>query len=318
MNNKTISITGNSKAHDLPSRRESLTEALSSLFTISNHRLLSVLIFALGVASLGWVADSVLPLLQDLSAVLFSRWITGQSAKTNFLESLSKLVIPLLCFFSLIAALFGLRRKNLQPVSYNLEVPRPHEGLIVMLGGYSARGANSYASPAEIVAAINSGALDLDKIFSGCNWGQTAFVIQYHRPALKECWVITTKDKSSEQYQDAEALFKFLVEGNPDVRFMSIEIADAYDISQTAKEVSRIYRELTLLKQEELMADFTGATAAMSGGMILATLDEGRKIEYVRQDIPLTIQTAREIQAKRIIVSPQTSFQMAHRLGRKD
>ena len=314
MADETISILGKSKLQELPSRRESLAEVFSSLFTVSNNRLLSVLVFALGVASLGWVADSMLPLLQDISAYLFSQWITGKQAKTNFLESLSKLIIPLGCFGCLIAGLFFLRRRNLQQLSYSAEVPRPHEGLIVMLSDYKQRGIG-YASPTEIIAAIKNNSLNLDWVFTGCNWGQTAFVVQYHAAALKECWVITTKDNSARQYNDAEQLFKFLA--GKGVRFSPIEIEDANDISFTAREVSRIYRELTTLKHDEIIADFTGATAAMSGGMILATLDEGRKIEYVRQGVTLSNLTVQEIRTQRIIIAPQTSFQMAHRFGRK-
>ena len=139
--------------------------------------------------------------------------------------------------------------------------------------------------------------------------------MRYHAAALKECWVITTKDSSASQYNDAEQLFKLLA-GN-EVRFSPIEIEDANDISFTAREISRIYRELTALKNDEIIADFTGATAAMSGGMILATLDEGRKIEYVRQGVLLSDLTAQEIRAQRIIISPQTSFELAHLFGRK-
>ena len=117
MTDETISILGKSTSQELPSRRESLAEVFSSLFTVSNNRLLSVLIFALGIASLGWVADSVLPLLQDISVYLFSQWITGNQARTNFLASLSKLLIPLVCFGCLIAGLFFLRRRNLQQLN---------------------------------------------------------------------------------------------------------------------------------------------------------------------------------------------------------
>ena len=160
MADEPISILGKNKLQELPSRRESLAEVFSSLFTVSNNRLLSVLIFALGVASLGWVSDSVLPLLQDISAYLFSQWITGSQAKTNFLESLSKLLIPLGCFCCLIAGLFFLRRSNLKQLSYSAGVPRPHEGLIVMLSDYKQR-EGGYASPAQIITAMENNSLNL-------------------------------------------------------------------------------------------------------------------------------------------------------------
>jgi hypothetical protein len=35
---------------------------------------------------------------------------------------------------------------------------------------------------------------------------------------------------------------------------------------------------------DQIIADFTGGTSAMSGGMILATILEDRKVEYVTQD----------------------------------
>ncbi len=54
-------------ARDVPSRRETLGEALTSMFAGSGNGLLDALTLAVGIVSLGWLADSMLPLLNDTS-----------------------------------------------------------------------------------------------------------------------------------------------------------------------------------------------------------------------------------------------------------
>src|SRR5439155_12930204 len=101
-----------------------------------------------------------------------------------------------------------------------------------------------------------------------------------------------------------------------------VPIKKPNNIGETAQAVSRIYLELaqtgSRLRPEDVIADFTGGTAAMSGGMILATLDEGRKVEYVIRGVTLRRDiTGKQVGDERFIISPRTSPRMAQAFARQ-
>lgn len=308
-----ISVLKESQSNELPTRRETLTEAVSSLVTIGNSGIGGVILVGTGIIFLAWIGDSLFPLLQDLSNWLFAEAITGKPAETNFPGHLSKLIVPVILFVGLILFLYWRRRRNQALPVYSVTTPAPHEGLIVMLSDYCNIDPQGYESPSEINAAIENNTLDIERVFSGCNWGQTAFVIKFHAPALRELWVVTTSDGSSPQFTEACRLFKFIA--GETIRCDEIKIEDYNNIGEVARKISRIFRYLSDLKSEQIISDITGGTSGMSGGMILATLDEGRKIEYVRQRIKLGNFPASEIRERQLIISPQTSFRMARVFG---
>ena len=311
---------------DIPSRRETLAETLGQMFAVGNSGVWSVLIFALGVASLGWVTDSLLPVLHDL-ALLLAHKIRGLPVQTNFTDALIKLIVPLAWFALFIVILFWNARRNLRARAYETTVPLPHKGLIVVLSKYK-RFDDKKARPAEIAKAIETNTLELDKVLSGCNWGHLAFVVRYHAPTLQQCWIIVTENRSEEEkdgskddYEQAATLIKFLTKDEREVFCTQVVITNPNDIGETAQAVSRIYRELaqtnSALKPPDVIANFTGGTAAMSGGMILATLDEGREIEYVAQGIALNQAiTRQQVGEQKLIVSPRTSLKLAQLFAR--
>lgn len=311
-------------ADEIPSRRETLGEALSSLFSGSGSGLGAPLILATGLASLGWLADSILPFLHDASLLVIAK-LRGQTADTKFEDSLNRLILPALWFTALAVILYFRRRRNLQPTIYRSVVPEPHKGLIVMLSKYGQlRGQEGYETPDEIVKSIEEDALDLDRVFAGCNWGQLAFVARYHAPTLQRCWIIVTensskeiKDGSRDEYEQAQRLIEFLVKDERKVTCEPVVIKNPNDIGETARALSRIYRELmqtgSALQPRDVIADFTGGTAAMSGGMILATLDEGREVEYVVRGVTLQKNiTPKRVRERGLIISPRTSLRMVH------
>lgn len=315
---------------EIPSRRETLGEALSGMFT-GGSGLSAALTLALGLASLGWVADSFLPFLQEIALWSAARW-RGQPFETHFGENAAKLVLPLLWFGGLCLFLYWRRRKSLQPRDYQSVVPQPQRGLIVMLSKYGRfKDSTAPVNASGISQAIKDKKLDLAQVMSGCNWGQLAFVVRYHAPVLQKCWVIVTnhspkqqngsekKDGSIDEFPDAERLINYLARDFRPVACECVVINDANDIGQAAQAVSGIYRSLgqtdARLKPSQVMADFTGGTAAMSGGMILATLDEGREVEYLTRRATLTPDfTVRDIQEQQLIVSPRISLGLARTL----
>ncbi|HKQ08168.1 MAG TPA: hypothetical protein VJ464_23790 [Blastocatellia bacterium] len=310
-----------------PSMRTTLAEALSRMFAFEKGGgIKSVLLFGWSLAVFSWFVDSLLPLGQELSQYMMN-WLRGNAPAHHFSEPGMKLLLPGLVFLLTIAGLAYNAWRNAKPHIYQSIVPDLHKGLIVQLSAYSNRGPgvqSRYESAEQIRQAALKGDLDLAEIFKS-NWGQLAFAVRYHAPVLRYCWIICTDGESgSSRSYAAESLIKAIVkrESGRDVACFAVELMDENDIGQAAEAVSHIYRQLREtapeLKASDLIADFTGGTAAMSGGMVLATLQEDREIEYLRRGITLATELdAAAVQAQRIIISPRTSRGMVDLFARR-
>ena len=139
---------------------------------------------------------------------------------------------------------------------------------------------NAQSSRAEAPAEFRSHVLR-------SNWAPLWVALEHHLPA--ECWVIATQGDtgSAAQFEKAKTL---LAEVSPKTRFHLETVANPYDLGLVVAAVHRIYDAAAHrynLEPKEVIADFTGATAAMSGGVILATLSADRHLEYLRQDVAL-------------------------------
>lgn len=304
-----------------PSRMETLSEVFWRMFVIENSRLGSAATFLLGLASFGWVVDSTLPVVQELGHRLLARWLGLHITPTDLSALLLKLATPAALFILVLCFLYWNARRNTRPIEYGSVAPNPHKGLIMMLSKYSKRyGKEGYDSPETIVSAIEAKTLDLDKLFDGCNWGQMAFVVRYHAPMLERCWVVVTKGGSAGHFEHAEKLIKHLAERNVECR--RIEVSDENDIGETAQAISNLYCELSKhgepISASDVIADFTGSTAAMSGGMIIATLNERENVEYVNQRASLNQSiTAQQVRDEKIIISPRTSLRLVQLFARR-
>lgn len=299
-----------------PSLRATLIEGLSQMFAFERGgSLKSVCLFATSIATLSWAVDSLLPLVQEASQYLISRSSGGASAH-HFADPLIKAVIPLLAFVATAAFLIFNAHRNARPLAIVSVVPDPHAGLILQLSDYQPRspsGQSCYTTVTELHTSIKDGTFDLPELFKS-NWGQMAFAVRYHAPMLRHCWIICTLGTrgSSQHFETGENVIQAIVKKtsgrNPVCH--KVEIEDENDIGQTAQRVADIYRRLSEtapdLRPKEIIADFTGGTAAMSGGMILATLHEDREIEYIRRGVTLGAELdATAVHEQRIIISPQ-------------
>lgn len=303
------------------SRKETLSEVFWRMFVFENSGLFSGVVFLVSLASLGWVVDSTLPIVQEVGQRLLARWFGPVSTPSSFPSLLIKLPAPAVLFLVVLGFLYWNGRRNARPTEYSSEAPWPHKGLIVMLSKYAKRyGKPGYDSPEDIVVAIEAGTLDQDRLFDGCNWGQLAFAVRYHAPMLQRCWVVVTKSGSGDNFDQATKLIKHFV-GHP-VQCTRIEIEDENDIGETAGVINNLYSGLAKtvggISASDVIADFTGSTAAMSGGMIIATLNEREDIEYIKQGISLTQAiTPEQVRAQRIIISPRTSLRIAQFFARR-
>jgi hypothetical protein len=309
---------------ETPSLHTSLAEALSRMFAFEKSGgLKSVLVFALSLMAFSWFADSLLPLIQEAGQWLIGTW-HGSTPAYQFADLLKKMALPA-AFFAVVASVLIVNAlRNARPRSYESGVPDPHAGLIVQLSDYNPRGPGGeslYATAADIGSAAQSGRLSLAEVFRS-NWGQMAFAVRYHAPVLRCCWVICTTGGrgSGKDFASAEKLIKAITKAasGREAQCFCVELADENDIGQAAQQVSGIYRRLSEhapeMRVSDVIADFTGGTAAMSGGMILATLDENQEIEYVRRGVTLTGDLdAAAVREQRVIISPRISRGMIER-----
>jgi hypothetical protein len=151
------------------------------------------------------------------------------------------------------------------------------------------------------------------------NWGPLVVAVEHHRDRLRIVWVLCTKggQGSARQFPSVKRLIGLLC--GREVSCEAVEVGNANDIGETAAAVQRVYRDQVPdadLDPEDVIADFTGGTAAMSGGMVLATLHWERRLEYLSQEIPLVDQhgralTEKEIQDKRVLIAVTTTPEMA-------
>jgi hypothetical protein len=136
--------------------------------------------------------------------------------------------------------------------------------------------------------------------------------VEHHASILKHCWILCTKGQggSAGQFDTARGI---LVLCAPNAEFRQVTVSDAHDVSCIVPIVEAIYHpgENYDIDPSRIIADFTGGTAAMSAGMILATLNEDRQVEYLRQDRPLDDQgsalTKEEILKCKALVTIKTT-----------
>lgn len=325
---KTNSLAGRATPAQItvePTLRATLAEGLGRMFAFERGgSVKSVFLFAVSVTTLSWFVDSLLLVVQEASQYLIG-WSSGSTPAHHFAEPLVKLALPLLAFGATVAFLVFNAHRNARPFVITSIVPDPHPGLIIQLSGYQPRGPacqSRYASASDVQAAINAGTLDLPEVFKS-NWGQMVFAVRYHAPLLCHCWIICTHGAlgSSQDFDIAESVVRAIVKdfAGREVACYKVEMDDENDIGQTAQRITEIYRRLPEtapdLRPQEIIADFTGGTAAMSGGMILATLHEDRQVEYVRRGVTLRPELdAAAVREQRIVISPQRLRSMVEEL----
>jgi hypothetical protein len=194
------------------------------------------------------------------------------------------------------------------PLAVATSSPAPHAGLIFLLSKYTGRDKSRFATHAEIDVVADDAWREILK----SNWGPLAVACDHHRQELKHCWIVCTAGGSAPQFEAAKRIVKKFA--GPEVECHAEEIEAVYEVKAIAEKIARIYDEAALkynLLPNRIIADFTGGTATMSAGVILATMTEDRKIEYLRQDQSLlkdeqTAKTGQEILDDGLLISIET------------
>ena len=237
------------------------------------------------------------------------RWAIGQA------------LLPALLFIGTLLLFWWRYRHKRVKTNPDLMMPEAHKGLIFMISKYYCRegkekcgelkvpataealieALNAEPSPPSIVNAAGSGGGDgeakrepakkpnvyesLRRCAFASTWGTLWAAAEHHRRALQHCWLVCTTGESGTEdlFEAAQRLVQAAAFRK--VKCYCVLIPDAYDVGEIVAVIDDVYRELPPgLNADDVIADFTGGTAAMTAGMVLATLDRQRKIQYLRQD----------------------------------
>lgn len=168
-------------------------------------------------------------------------------------------------------------------------------GLIVFVSLYSEvkRKPEERLPPEAALAAAKN--LDYGKLsFEVSNLQPAIEAIVSHRSRLDYCWLISTtaSDPAAAvslpyapvlcRYLTAERGVDCTFFGDKDSRY-AVPLDDDGEVTiKTRDIVARIFKEASELglKEDDIVADFTGGLRSMTLGMILACLDRGRDIQF--------------------------------------
>lgn len=189
-----------------------------------------------------------------------------------------------------------------------LKVPSAHPGLLVALPPFTSRKGAApagFSSPAECVAGIGSPEFRA-RVFN-TNWGPVVAAVEHHADQLTVCWVLCTP-QSSGQFEAAARLITSVA---PKANCRLVDVHDGNSIVDVQQAVERCYSNAgddeVSIAPEELIADITSGLSTISGGIVLATLDADRPIEYLTQREPLVQEgralTTDEIAERQLIVA---------------
>jgi hypothetical protein len=296
-------------------RRARFFEIISNIFDFQRNRTgRSIALFVFGTATFGWFVTNTFSLVALLLKLAF------RTSNFQVVERPREVLAGAAVDFAVSAGFFAIafwmmwrnyHRNTPAEPAISLKPPRPHKGLILMLSTYNPR-SSSLKTISDVNANLNDPTLRDELLKS--NWATLVVPAQHHAPALAHCWIICTAGEtgSSSQYDTAAKVVSALAD--PRIQCHKEKMDDANDISRFVPRISQIYKEAALrynLEDGEIIADFTGGTSPMSGGMILATVDENRKVEYLRQDKPLVVdgrtRSVGEISQEEILVTISTS-----------
>ncbi|MEM6336246.1 MAG: hypothetical protein AAF752_06745 [Bacteroidota bacterium] len=204
---------------------------------------------------------------------------------------------PILPFF-LMCALWGLawwqreQNRRLRILQARVDRPVPSPCLVVFLSSYW-EGKRLPALTAAELKATFEGATTLEaahrdemltKLYNS-NWGPMLAAVAWHAESgtLRHCYVVGTADVTGPWTRYAEGVIRTLY---PDVRVHRETIPNSHDVEDIAESLDELYERIvteTKHEESEIVGDMTSGTKSMSAGLVLATLDPARRLQYLRQ-----------------------------------
>ena len=160
----------------------------------------------------------------------------------------------------------------------------PHRGLIASVSWVS----EAARAPVEVamVPAPGSGPNHREELLRSLyktSWGPLAAAVELHRGRLKHVWLLC-----SPQVHRDFALVKNTIQflAGPGVAVEEVPLADRNSVREARQKIEGIYGTLDALglRENQVIADITSGNSAMTAGMVLASLDEQRHVQYLSQD----------------------------------
>jgi CRISPR-associated protein (Cas_Cas02710) len=269
--------------------RAVIVDILSNFLDFKRNRTgKSIILFLVGLISVSWIASSLYGFFDHLAKGIWYL-IGAEKLRDNWWWGLgvtgSDVIVALFVFY----LVYRTMRRHLEPVvttvpSLRFETPAPHQGLILLLSIYQKRECKF-----DTFDKISVADPDVRKELLKSNWGPLVVAVQHHaqKETLKYCWLLCTGGEkgSALQFDVAAKIIKHFA--GEQVICHKQEISNLNDVDEVAKTVGTIYEKARLgedLLPEHILADFTGGTAAMSGGLLIAALSNNRQVEYFSQD----------------------------------
>lgn len=246
-------------------------------------------LFIFGTVVSAWFIQLSYNIISACSTRLYQRyWVVGSN---DLVKAMVANILPLVLFLGFMAIIYYVYKKNsIKETLLESNIPEKHRGLVAILSQIKNcddyRKTNAGESLIDDLKRDDSLGKIRSKIF-GSNWGPLLYAVEYHKEKLQQCWLVcsTGDDGSINDFNTASLMIKKIV-SNCDVHL--VEFTDPLRIDEKGIEcikdvLKRDSNEFNLAR-EDVIFDFTGGTAAMSGSMILATIDDDISIEYFRQD----------------------------------
>lgn len=294
-----------------------------------------LVLFSLSVFWVFLSLETLMTLISNFIVGLLYNTPVAENLEIGWIGALLHVLPSLICA---IVILWTLKRSYGNPrqstvTTEEVQVEK-HEGLIFLLGPYGVKrnlgqGAHERA-PQDINALTKWLETNPDpqevrtKLFA-TTWGPLWIAIEAHSPLLKHVWLVSTSGENG-SYGECHVAKTLIMQffsmkdsaNKLSVHYDGYAIENGHDIDKVVPVINLIYwRDAPSLfvPVEEMISDFTGGTKSMTAGMILATLDENRKIQYLRQDKDLfdfkrgrpRAITNTEISANRVLVMVKTS-----------
>lgn len=293
----TVSVPNSTverEKEDSVSTRTRFFDAIAGFFDFGRDRYwASIMCFLFATLSFGCLVNGA----YDFVAAFFARPTTRWSALWEMGRP-AFVSLGLCVLVVLVILLVHWRRGRVGAATTEGMPPEPHPGLIVTLSPYwrgKTPGAPAsacdlatelYKTP-DLFAPGPDGSPSLWSRLMGANWGPLAVAVKHHAPQLRHCWIVCSGGKggSASEYGVAERLVHAIAGSK--VRCHPCVVSDANDIKPAVAAIQVVYHDALVshdLRPDEIIADFTGGTAAMSGAMVLATVWEECHVEYLRQD----------------------------------
>jgi hypothetical protein len=193
-----------------------------------------------------------------------------------------------------------------------LLVPDPHRGLLFTLPTFRQIRSEGYATPDQLVAGVNDADFRLRAFET--NWGPAIVAVEHHRSKLKHCWISCTPQVPQSNYDLVQQVIASIASA---VECHLVKLNDPnsiLEIQQTIKKVYAVELSAADLAPSDVIADITGGLSTITGGIVLATLDHDRPIEYLAQGVRLVQDgralTAEEIRDRQLLVAIHTTGEM--------